>query len=230
MRVLLARLRLPLFSVRHHETYQVASALPFLPPSTIIGALTQAAARGGLCAGDCLAEVRGWIAKARDTAAPTAKFPVMLRRARGVLEEGGLPPSAEELASYFDAMVREYAYTAERAVLVVPSAESHLGRLEKALWLLERVGDTESYASVAEVAEIDARPCGVGEVNIAVKLNNAVGGAYLVVKAGDEDSALADFAVPLAASGRGYYTPTKIAVKGDVLCAEDIAFPAGHDW
>lgn len=230
MRVLLAKLRLPLFSVRHHETYQVASALPFLPPSTIMGALTQAAARGGLCAGDCLVEVRKWVAKTRDAAAPTAKFPVLLRRARGVVEEGKLPPSAEEIASYFDAMVREYAYAAERTILVVPSDEKHLGKLEKALWLLERVGDTESYASVAEVAEIDARPCGAGEVNVAVKLNKAVGGAYLVVKAGDEDGALADFAVPLATGGRGYYAPTKIAVKGDVLCAGNVAFPAGHDW
>lgn len=230
MKVLLARLRLPLFSVRHHETYQVAATLPFLPPSTIIGALTQAAARGGLCAGHCLAEVRGWVAKARDAAAPTVKFPAMLRRARGVLEEGKLPTSAGEIGAYFDALVREYAYATERTILVVPNGEQHLGRLEKALWLLERVGDTESYASVAAVEELDARTCGAGDVNVAVRLRVASGGAYLVVKAGDEDGALTDFAVPLTAGGKGYYAPAKIAVKGGALCAGDIAFPAGHDW
>lgn len=230
MKVLLARLRLPLFSIKHHETYQVAAAIPFIPPSTIVGAIAQSAARGGLCKGDCLAEVRSWISKARDVAAPTVKFPVMLRRARGVLEEGKLPPHGDEINAYFDAMVREYAYAAERVVLIVPSAEQRLNLLEKALWLLERVGDTESYASVTGVEELDARPCNAEGVNVVVKLSRAIGGAFLVVKAGDEDGALVDFAVPLAAGARGYYSPTKIAIKGEVLCAGDVAFLVGHDW
>ncbi|AAL62628.1 hypothetical protein PAE0209 [Pyrobaculum aerophilum str. IM2] len=230
MNILLVKLRLPLFSIKHYETYQVAATLPFIPPSTVVGALVQAAARGGLCEGDCLAEVRGWIYKARDVAAPTVKFPVVLKRARGVLEEGKLPLSGEELGGYFDAMVREYAYVAEKAVLVVPSAEAHIGRLEKALWLLERVGDTESYVSVRGVEVLNARPCGAGEVDVAVKLAKVAGGAHLVVRAGDEDGTLSDFAVPLATGGKGYYTPTKIAVKSDVFCAGDVAFPAGHDW
>jgi len=235
--VVLVRVRHPLYSVRHVETYQVALSYPLLPPSTVLGAVGFALAQAGLCSGDgvtcnekpCVKAARELVDKARDVAVGTvAKFPVVLRRLRGVLEERRLPKDVGEFTGFSDAMVREYVFATERTILLVPRRGA-AERLAKALWLLERLGDSESLASVVGVEVAKAERC-EGLVNVVVRAEAARGGAYTVVKMFDEDCAEGWFAAPVRLLKGGLYVPGGVEVEGPVLCAGSAVFPGGGSW
>lgn len=98
----LVELYLPVFSVRDVESYQVAVSMLVPLPSTVVGAVGAVLGRMGYCRGDeCLKEARRRIRLARAVAPTAAKSPVVLRRLRGVLEEGRLPDSIKDITSSF---------------------------------------------------------------------------------------------------------------------------------
>ncbi len=232
--VLLVRVRPPLYSVRHVETYQTASSYPLLPPSTIMGAVGLALAsmnncRGSVCEGRPYLELaREYVGKARDVAVgPLVKSTVVLRRSRGVLEERRLPRSLEEIRGFSDAMVREYVFLGEKVLLVVP--RRHSRKLEKALWLLERLGDTESLVSVRDVAMVEAEEC-EAPVNVVVRASVVRGGRFVAVRMHDEEGKEDLFALPLRAVRGGVYEQGDAYVDRPTLCAGPAAFPSGNEW
>lgn len=225
------RSRFPLFSVRHLETYQVAVSHPLLPPSTVVGAVGKALYFAGECSGQsCMDAARRLVKKARDAAVEASKFGVVLRRARGVLEEERPPEDFEELRGYFDALYRDYVYSREKTLLIVPRDSGALNVLAKALWLLERAGDTESLLSVVDVEAVEAERCGGGFVNVVVSAEAARGGSYVVQKALDESGSVRLFSFPVASAAGGVYKPGVVKVDGGVLCAGEVKFPEGHGW
>ena len=225
MEVLVVKAYFPLFSIRQFETYQVAVSYPFIPPSTIVGALGRGLAEVGRCAGaQCLEEARRLVKKARDSAGDAVKTAVVLKRARGVLEDRRMPVSEKELRSFSDALLREYVVAVEKSILVIPHGD--LDVLVDAAWHVERFGDSESIASVkVEVAR--AEKCDGGGVNVVVDLEEAEGGLFTVYTAWDEKGARKDFAAPVASVGNpGVFKAGKVEVKGGVYCVGNLKFPA----
>lgn len=229
MEAVLVKARAPLFSVRHLETYQIAVSYPMAPPSTIVGAVGRGLALVGACSGreECMAKARSLVLKARDVAVEAARFGVILKRARGVLEEGKMPTSLKEAMGYFDALNREYVYVAEKKFLILP--RERRDELVKALWLLERLGDTESLVAVYDVAVVRAEKCDEA-VNVAVRREAVAGGSFVLQIAEDEEGKRRQFAFPVISRQGGVYVPAGVQVKGGVLCVEDVRFPEGHDW
>lgn len=225
MEVVVAKLNFPLFSVKLLETYQVAVSYPFLPPSTIVGALGKGLAEVGRCRGArCIEVARRIVKRARDAASEALKTAVILRRARGVLEEGRLPHGASELIKFSDALLREYVMSAERHILIIPRDDVEAAA--EAAWHIERLGDTESLVSV-EVKIVEARRCEGSDVNVAVDLSEAASGLFTVYTALNEEGEKADFAVPVVAGGsEGVYKPGRVEVRGGVYCAGRLKFPA----
>ncbi|AFA39173.1 CRISPR-associated protein Cas5, subtype I-A/APERN [Pyrobaculum oguniense TE7] len=228
MEVVLVRARAPLFSVRHLETYQIAVSYTMAPPSTIVGAVGRGLAIMGECSGseDCINAARSLVLKARDVAVPSARFGVVLKRARGILEERRMPKSFKE-TGFFDALNREYVFAAEKLFLIVPSDNRRV--LERALWHLERLGDTESLIAVYDVAVERAERC-EGLVNVVVRWEVARGGGFVVQPGEDERGERQYFAFPVVAKEGGLYVPGGVKIDGGILCAGEVRFPESHDW
>lgn len=261
MKVVIADLSLALYSIRSPETYQVASSYPLAPPSTLLGAFAYALHKLGICKGSrdwkdavrtCLEVARGMVDRIRDTSVSLkdeliiVRFPTLLRRLRKVLEEGSLPENIDELQKYSDALIREYVLSSPRKILVVPRKEDYIETIARALWLIDRVGDSESHVAVRRVRESEATKCDDKRVNVVVNHDTRyiTGGIYTVVRAYAEDDALSPardseksrfLAVPVVSRGRGgVFYSSYIEVKDETLCVRDgeksIVFPAGRWW
>ncbi len=218
----------PLFSVKELDVYQVAISTPLPMPGTVVGAIGAAMGRAGACRGmECLEEARRRVRFARATAfGVLMKSPVILRRLRGVLEEGELPASVEMFVKFSDAMSREYVFTWRLLLLVE-------GDVERGdLYLVDRLGDSESLVAVVDVAEVEPREC-VGRVNVVVKRDVARGGSYILVRGFDERGSESWFAVPLRMEGP-FYVPGDVETEGLVRCVESgdrrVVFPGGDEW
>ncbi|MGC9170936.1 MAG: type I-A CRISPR-associated protein Cas5a [Thermoproteus sp.] len=225
-------LAFPLFSIKELDVYQVAASAPLPSPSSIVGAVGAAMGRAGLCRGaECLDVARNAVKVARPVAVGrVAKSPVVLRRARGVLEERALPGGFAEFVKFSDAMSREYVFAASMKLLIVGDVEPEV------LYLIDRLGDSESLAAVVGVRRYDdARSCG-GGVNVPVAREVVKGGSYTLVKMADERGKPRYFALPVVRSGGDVYQPSAIEVDRGVLCVEDVRFPenkgpsGGYDW
>jgi CRISPR-associated protein Cas5 subtype I-A len=218
---------LPVFSVRQVEAYQVAVSTLVPLPSTIVGAVGAVLGRVGYCKGsECLKEARRRIRLARAVALTVVKSPVILRRLRKVLEEGRLPADIKEVASFSDAMSREYVFAWRLALLIEGDVEREY------LYLIDRLGDSESLVSIVDVAEVEPVDC-AGRVNVVVKSHVARGGNYILVRGFDEHGDRSIFAVPLRVEG-GLYKASEVEVDGPVRCVERgslrAAFPGGYGW
>jgi len=218
----------PLFSAKELDVYQVATSMPLPLPGTVVGAIGAAMGRAGLCRGmECLEAARRQVRFARAaTSGGLVKSSVVLRRLRKVLEEGKLPPSAEAFAEFSDAISREYVFTRSLLLLVEGDVE------EEHLYLIDRLGDSESLVAVVNVAEVEPVAC-TERVNVVVKRNVARGGDYVLVKGLDERGSESWFAVPLKMEGR-FYVAGAVEVAGPVRCAKlgdrVVAFPGGDEW
>lgn len=225
-----------MYSIKVFETYQVAQSYPLFTPSSVMGAIAYALAEYSLCKpgrllenDECYRMTRDYIAKARDSASAIIKNPVVLRRNRGVLEDKKLPSSRNEFTKSSDALLREYVFSIEHSILVIPKGDDKIPILMKALWLISRIGDTESLVSVSNVETLDARPCNSNSVNVIVKSNVVSGGSYTLIRASDEDHRSTFLAFPIVPRGN-VYDVGSITVKNHVYCAGDLRFPAGDDW
>jgi len=229
MYYLLARLRGPLYSVKRLDVYQVSTSYPFIPPSTLIGALGEGLGILGYCEpSDCLNYAKKLVRKAREVFLSDVKIsvsPVILKRARGVLENESLPGSFNEITKYNDALVREYTYSFNRQVLF--GMVDGVDVVKKALYNIQRLGDTESMVSVEDVKEVEVEKCDKHEVNVVSDIKNATG-RYLIFPAFDEQGKRRYFSVPLYFLG-SYYEVGEIKYNR-TLCAGEAIFPEGDDW
>jgi len=170
LRAALARIRLPIFSVKHPEAFQIMSCLPIPQPSTLIGALAY-------CIGvsqdigtkaldnikeslERLHEAGGVAARAKLTG--TALFsPIILRRFRiadeirkrmqlyDLLSRGDYIGGKHFLETVLmDAFYREYTMSHEIICVWILSEELMIN--EHILRLLQRLGDTESLVAVLD--------------------------------------------------------------------------------
>lgn len=200
--VVVAELATPAFSVKNPESYQVASPLPLPLPSTLLGGLMRGASLLGSCTGgiasqSCIKKT-GRIVKA---AAPLSKpgqilgveWEVVLRRLRKVLEpdseEGSTRENRgnrvlDELSRISDALLRGYItpYNPVYAVFVARGRDN-ANRIEKALWYIDRLGDSESLVSARPVGRCQLAEFRSKSVNTPVALDSAVGGSFTVVYA-----------------------------------------------
>ena len=216
----------PIFSLKELDVYQVAASAPLPSPSSIVGALGAAMGRLGLCRGvQCMEEARRSVRVARPVAAgPLVKSPIVLRRLRGVLEERRVPEGLGGFVKFSDAMSREYVFTHFLRLLVVGDVDP------RALYLIDRLGDSESLAAVLAVRSFSRAERCDGGVNVAVVREVARGGGFTLVKMLDEGGSPRVFALPVVRSGGDVYEPSLIEVGGEVLCVGDVRFPGGHGW
>ncbi|MGB9622795.1 MAG: type I-A CRISPR-associated protein Cas5a, partial [Candidatus Bathyarchaeia archaeon] len=142
-----------------------------------------------------------------------------------------------EVRGFSDAMVREFVLTYPRSLLIIPRSEDAINDLIRALWLINRFGNSESYISVFNVKLLRIDQCDSKEVNVMIKYlpNLIIGGSYTVTKALDENGEVFMMAMPVSSSQRGdIYYPSRIKVSRNTLCVNNngkyIVFPAGDDW
>jgi CRISPR-associated protein Cas5 subtype I-A len=224
-------LRGPIISVRDPEVYQVAIAPPLPIPSTIVGAIGYAYWKIGLCNGEdlCMSRARETILKARASATFSIKFNVILSRYRGVLEEKKLPEDPKEILKFRDALVREYVFLDRFKVLIIPLDNKYVNDIKRALYTVERIGDSESLVSISSIEEHEIRDCEGNTVNVVVRSSIASGGNYTIVRGLLEKGEKSTLALPLM-NERNYYKPSYIVVSRRVKCAGDFRFPDGDDW
>ena len=226
MRALVLSIRVPFFSIKLPEAYQVAASYDYLMPSTLFGALCASlCVLNGWKEEECKEKLKG--TKVRELypkrVVLASKFPVILRRVRGVLEERRLPSSLDEATGFFDAMVREYVFTLDERKAIVLT--SRLDEVKEAAWLISRAGDSESLLSVTSVEEVELEECGGGEITVMSKM----GSGGVTVRGFDEEGVKSDFLVPARAHPLYlYYRP--VTYSGKALCKGDIRVPAGTDW
>ncbi|RLF05131.1 MAG: type I-A CRISPR-associated protein Cas5 [Thermoprotei archaeon] len=170
MRAVVALVRAPLFSVRKPLTYQAAAAFPLPQPSTLVGALacSLAVTYGGVegVKGDvyvkecCKLVLRELVRATVKPLTPVARSSLTLSRMR-TLELGSdkVVRRIERGGRIRDAMIREYFYGRLGLLYVFRDGEL-ASKAVKALYLLERLGDTESCVSVDEVGEGELEPLG----------------------------------------------------------------------
>lgn len=246
-----AKINIPIFSLKHPEAFQIAASLPIPQPSSLVGALAYCVGTGqgiGLRAQEAIKEVV--IAARGKLIGETAIVnPVTLRRFRILdkgIEEGDFERACENLRSgdfdafrsileknLTDALYREYLSPAIlKCIWVLKSSLE-----SKLLYLLQRLGDTESLVSVTEAWSTNCESINMDEVftdypfTLDGSIIDIIQGSYMVLKMCDEKRALRLFYVPCrkeirsTSAGVKYfvYTPTKINVKLKKLCTVFVA-------
>jgi CRISPR-associated protein Cas5a/b/c len=228
---LIITIRAPLISIKRLDVYQVALTYPFLPPSSIIGSIAFSMSVLGLCEpANCLTYIRNLITHAREFFIKDYRVtfsPFILKRFRKVLEEKRLPKNPDEITKFSDALVREYTYSQRRFIIL--NIKDKVDIIKEAIFLIERIGDTESLISIEDVREEDAEECNksINTVMHASRVSNAKG-KYTLIKAYDEKGRLENFAVPLYLIG-DYYEVGEIECSNS-LCVGDAVIPRGDDW
>ncbi len=156
MQVVEVKVRPQLFSIRRPLSYQVADALLLPQPSSLVGALASCLAKLGFKAAGMGDEhikslidetLRGLERVAVKPTSPIVASPVVLSRLR-VLEKTS--DEIEQGGRLSDAMVREYVHGSFTLYFVFRNHDLAL-KAEKALFLLERIGDTESLVAVESI-------------------------------------------------------------------------------
>ncbi|MEM4489203.1 MAG: type I-A CRISPR-associated protein Cas5a [Desulfurococcaceae archaeon] len=236
-----AKINAPIFSIKHPETFQIAASLPIPQPSSLVGALAYCIGTEqgiGLRAQEIVEEI---VAAARGKLVSEVAItnPVILRRFRILdkgIEEGDFKKSCEALhlgdfdtfrnileKKLTDALYREYISPAIlKCIWILRTALE-----SKVLYLLQRLGDTESLVSVTEAWSTSCEILSVDEVTTDYPFTlddsaiDTIQGDYTVLKMCDEKRRLKLFYVPCkkevrsTPTGVKYFTyiPTKINVK-----------------
>ncbi|MCX8171905.1 MAG: type I-A CRISPR-associated protein Cas5a, partial [Candidatus Bathyarchaeota archaeon] len=236
-----AKINAPIFSLKHPEVFQVAASLPVPQPSSLVGALAYCIGveRGiGLKAQDIVME-NIIAARGKLLSEATVTNPIILRRFRILdkgLEVGGFERACEALRSgdfdsfrsviekeLADAFYREYLSPAIlKCIWILKDSVE-----DKALYLLQRLGDTESLISVVEAwsSECAVLSADDASTDYPFTLNSevidAIYGSYTTIKMCDERRELKLFYVPCKREARStragvkyfVYIPTKVSVK-----------------
>jgi CRISPR-associated protein Cas5 subtype I-A len=218
LRAIFARIRLPIFSVKHPETFQIMSCLPVPQPSTLIGALAYCigvSQGSGLKAFDALKRSieRGECCAARaKLTGITVSSPIILRRFRiadeyskrmdfyKILLRGDYQEAKLFLESkLMDAFYRGYAMSFE--ILCAWITKDSLKINETAIRLLQRLGDTESLVTVSDawIEETEINESSEIETPFPFPLDGAKvrQGDFIVVKMCNERRVSEQFIIPI---------------------------------
>jgi CRISPR-associated protein Cas5 subtype I-A len=236
-----AKINTPIFSIKHPETFQIATSLPIPQPSTLVGALAYCLGvqqRIGLKAQEIAVE-NVIIARAKLISEVTAINPVTLRRFR-ILDKGLEEGDFEKACSAFqkgdfntfrriieekltDALYREYLSPATlKCVWILRNPIE-----SKILYLLQRLGDTESLVNVVETWSTECRIMYSDKISTdypftaAPDIINTIYGNYTALRMCDEKRESKLFYVPCkkevrsTVSGIKYfvYTPVKVDIE-----------------
>lgn len=244
-KVVIAKIKVLPYSIRHMLSYQVAVSYPLPSPSTLLGALVRALIYTKECENSekCLERAKNIIAKIRVAVTQTCKLSkstIVLSRLRGIMEEERLPASINEVPKFRDAMLREYMFTIDGLlILVIPKNSENLSSIVNALYLVDRLGDSESFVTIEDVSVAEAVESTNNYVNVVVKANTAIGGNYIVMRGHDEEDNQVDLAFPVARGpgmAEDYYVSSPIKVATHVLCTntctDKVCFPGllGGEW
>jgi len=231
-KVIFTQVRLPLFSIKHPEAFQVMSAIPFPQPSSLIGALAY-----------CLGIMRGIGTKAYDIVLKMVeKGEILAARARplGVPGESKLPltPSSVILRRFrvadkahetkrkkerkpivrlmeaikgddmmsarrilevelTDAFYREYLMGFD----LICAWVFHGAEIDpNLLWLMPRLGDTESLCSVIRVWQEEVELESSGKVDTCFPAPSEgvqrVEGSFMLMRICDEQRIMRPFIIP----------------------------------
>ena len=235
------------FSIKHPETFQIAASLPIPQPSTLVGALAYCLGiqqEMGLKSQEIVRN-HVVIARAKLVGGVTVVNPIILRRFR-VLDKGFEKKGKGEEEAFkkainayqegdintfrriieetlTDAFYREYLSPATlKCVWILRSPIE-----SKILYLLQRLGDTESLVNVAEAWSAECKIECLDSVSTDYyfaalwDIVSAVHGNYTVIKMCDEERKLKLYYVPCKKevrsthSGIKYfvYTPAKVNVE-----------------
>ena len=185
VRVIEARLRLPIFSIKHPEAFQVRATLPLPQPSTVIGMLAYCLGvikDVGTTAGEI---VRKWVdegilmaarASLTTSVPPLALSTIVLRRFR-VADKAYLYKESETGLKYVEAIkeaIGRRDFRRVKSILETDLTDAFYreyitGYEIKCVWafsedvefqpewvrLIHRLGDTESLCTVLEVKEVE---------------------------------------------------------------------------
>ena len=240
-----AKIISPIFSIKNPEAFQVRTALPIPQPSSLVGALAYSLGVKNNLGLKAMNYVRKHVLAARvSIESPLVILsPMILRRFR-VLDKGferkekgkkepyarylellsqGLLNEARKIieVELVDALYREYVIAAKLKCIWILDEEFD----SQVLYLIQRIGDTESLCSVVEAWSADCNKIRVD--NIETKylfphhdyISN-IEGAYVYVKMCDEERRLRNFIVPCerkvktTRKGNKFtaYIPTKVKV------------------
>ena len=242
-----AKINAPIFSIKHPEAFQIGAALPIPQPSTLVGALAYCLGVYKGTGTKSLEEVRKAvvIARAKLLKGCTVVTPVILRRFR-VLDKGLEAKTKGEVAAFekacsalqagdfysfkrtiemelMDALYREYlSHASVKCIWVL--RESYESKL---LYLLQRLGDTESLATVIEAWSTDCREAEADQIDteypftLAPEVLERIRGDYTTLKMCDESRKLKMYYIPCkkeissTPSGIKYftYTTTKVEIR-----------------
>jgi CRISPR-associated protein Cas5 subtype I-A len=242
-----AKINTPIFSIKHPETFQIAASLPIPQPSTLIGALAYCfgVQQGiGLEAQKVIKE-NVVIARARLISDAITVNPIILRRFRildkgfeskekeeekpfekalSILQEGDFDTFRKMIEQTLtDAFYREYLSPATlKCVWILRSPIE-----SKILYLLQRLGDTESLVNVTEVWSAECKTERLDKTStsyyftVLQDIIGAVHGNYTIMRMCNEGRELKLYYVPCrkeirnTPSGLKYfvYTPAKIDIE-----------------
>ncbi|MFP3203173.1 MAG: type I-A CRISPR-associated protein Cas5a [Sulfolobus sp.] len=233
MEAIIAKLRIPFFSIKRYDTYQISYSYIFLMPSSIVGSIGNSLALLGECKGeDCINLARKIVKKAREyfpRKITFSKSPVILKRVRGMLEDKEMPKSLAEFVSSSDALVREYVVSEERNILILTDKPS---QIIEAVKIMDRLGDSESLLSVIYVKESKIGECEKEDgVNVMIKneiVSQESRGDQITVDGFDELGKKSVFYIPVEV--KGYSIKPSPIKTSKVMCAGDAVFPEGDNW
>jgi len=227
--VALIKIKLPFFSIRNPESFQVGSSLPIPPPSALMGSLAYALAiKNGLSPNEALAKVRNYVALARASLiseAPAIPNPILLWRYR-ILDKKrevlkliktkrysytDIKNALEQ--KYKDALYREYLFAHNISVIYVLKKDKMISK--DTFYLISRLGDTESICSVTDVQILTYREIQMKSVETKYPLIfneefiDDIKGDYMIIKMTDESRDMKAYVIPI----RRRFIETKRGVK-----------------
>lgn len=218
LKAFFARVRLPIFSVKHPDVFQIMSCLPVPQPSALVGALAYCIGTfkgSGLDAFKNLKEMikggKTFVARAKPMGT-MAFSPIVLRRFRvadefderkklyEILEKEGYDEGKSFLErKLMDAFYRVYAMGHE--ILCVWIADENFEVDEKMIHLLQRLGDTESLVTVSETWVEEVRRDTASKINTSfpfpLRSGDIKRGDFTVTKMLDEKFLTEQFVVPV---------------------------------
>jgi len=251
-----AKINAPIFSIKHPETFQIAASLPIPQPSSLVGALAYCfgVQQGiGLRAQEVIKETIV-AARAKLIGETTTISPIILKRFR-VLDKGVEEKDFEKACSalrvgdfdtfrkilekdLIDALYREYLSPATLKCIWILKNPIE----SKILYLLQRLGDTESLVNVAEAWSANCKTLDMDEISTDYPFTlqhpniiDIIQGAYTTLKMCDEKRELKLFYIPCkreirsTTDGIKYfaYISTKVNVK---LKKSQKAFSVEEDY
>jgi CRISPR-associated protein Cas5 subtype I-A len=242
-----AKINAPIFSIKHSEVFQIAASLPIPQPSTLVGALAYCLGvqQGIGLEAQKIVKKNVVIARAKLISDVVAINPIILRRFRildkgfeskgkgeekpfekalSILQEGNFDTFRKIIEETLtDALYREYLSPATlKCVWILRSPIE-----SKILYLLQRLGDTESLVNVAEAWSAECKVERLDKASTSYYFTalqnvvNAVHGNYAAIRMCDEGRELKLNYVPCKKEIRStpdglkyfVYAPAKVDVE-----------------